>query len=342
MPPTQSTSSDLDDDDVDDDDVDVDDFAAFVVVVDASAIGGLLEREARCACAPPGAEARRGNFAFLNVHACSRATLNENEEEIFEEQWRAKTKGNPKMFNASKFRFANASHGASVGDGAYATKVKVNIALGITDYKTFMCTNLSREWRSLVRDEGLGRERCVVVETRAPLEATTTWDGRYRHLADALGNCVMLHTTDDSFVLLERSACVGEAPGAVVFPGGHAEPSDANVGDEILDVSELMFSSALRECEEELGVKSEDVGDLRMLGITRRVVNARSCMVFYAECRLTADEALAMYPFADDAYESSRAFAVTSSELMTSSEIACRMPGDHVGAVELLRRFLAR
>jgi hypothetical protein len=94
------------------------------------------------------------------------------------------------------------------------------------------------------------------------------------------------------------------------------------------------------ELEEELGVGQEHINRVVCLGITRRVVNARSCMIFYAECRLTADEALALYPSAEHGFESHRAFSAILSDF-ENPEFMSRVPGDHCGAAELLIKFLS-
>ena len=105
-----------------------------------------------------------------------------------------------------------------------------------------------------------------------------------------------------------------------------------------MDVSEYMFRAATDELREELGVHPRDVSRLRCLGITRRVVNARSCMVFYAETHLSSEEILRdHYPRARDGFESALALALSVDELLARRD---RMPGCHVGALELLRRRL--
>ena len=321
---------------------DDDDFTAFTIVVDASACGGLDRDGLRCVAYPSSARvgSADGDVA-ARAAAANRVEFDDIERErAIDAAWAARVRENGLLFNATKFRFASARNAEEDIATTTPSNARVVVELGITDYKTFLCTNLAADWRAHVRDDGLGAPATVTVGAPTSPSSSRLMDLRYRHFADALGNCVMLHTTDDKFMMLQRSESVGEAPGAVVFPGGHAEPSAVNVADAVIDVSHLMFTAAMDELEEELGVGQEHIKRVVCLGITRRVVNARSCMIFYAECRLTADEALALYPSAEHGFESHRAFSAILSDF-ENPEFMSRVPGDHCGAAELLIKFLS-
>jgi 8-oxo-dGTP pyrophosphatase MutT (NUDIX family) len=281
-----------------------------------------------------------------------RMAVNETWEAKMEERWNARVVRGadaPRaLFNGLKFRYVSAEvldarDGCVKNEvvsawGHTAENIEVRVRLGLCDYKTFCETNLASDWMDLL--SLAARDDPAVADDA---EANTIPESRmFKYFADALGNCVALRTADDKFIALRRSAHLSEAPGAVAFPGGHGEPSavgfDVDTAHE-LDVSELMFDAALDELEEELGISREDVHSCVCLGVTRRVVNARACMVFYAETALLADDVLKSYPHARDAYESANAFAVSLHDL--ESTICPDMPGDHVGAVRLLLDHLS-
>ena len=239
---------------------------------------------------------------------------------------------NAKLYDATKFRLRR----CELAEDARGEAV-VRARLELTDYKTFLGTNLADDWFTLATDPSSDD----IVSRASSCGRVVVRDDSRRNerFADALGNCVCVRARDGEFLALRRSDDVGEAPGMLVFPGGHAEPRTVGFdGRRSMDVSEYMFRAATDELREELGVHPRDVSRLRCLGITRRVVNARSCMVFYAETHLTSEEILRdHYPRARDGFESSRALALSVDELLARRD---RMPGCHVGALELLRRCL--
>lgn len=116
-------------------------------------------------------------------------------DEDIEVEWTRRIEGNPGLFNGAKFRFAGI---AQASDG------KAELQLGMTDYKTFIGTNMSPEWQSLLaRSNGQGH-----------------------HMANTLANAALVSTQGGELIMLARSGNVGECPNVNCYPGGHPEPSD--------------------------------------------------------------------------------------------------------------------
>ncbi|KAJ7556753.1 hypothetical protein O6H91_05G097000 [Diphasiastrum complanatum] len=123
-------------------------------------------------------------------------------EESIEHIWNCRLAVSPSLFNGSKFRYGG-FHMID-GEGDLEKPQNLCIHLGLTDYKTFVGTNLSHEWEHFL----------------VPVEEDVT---RCRHTASPLGNGAIVETADSQILLLQRSVDVGEFPGHVVFPGGHSE-----------------------------------------------------------------------------------------------------------------------
>jgi len=328
--------------------VGADAFSAYDVVVDCARGGGLTHDAFACVAEGRG-EARGAREARAGSEASGTSTSGRwacgAREAVVREVWAVRVARNPKLYNGTKFRLKR----CELADDDAGGEVVVRARLELTDYKTFLGTNLADDWFALAIDSS-SRDGDDDDDDSNEIVARASSCGRVvvrddshrnRRFADALGNCVCLRAADGRFLALHRSDDVGEAPGALVFPGGHAEPKAVGFDDATrgsMDVSEYMFRAASDELREELGIHPHHVSPLRCLGVTRRVVNARSCMVFYATTDLTSEEILRdHYPRAEDGFESARAAALDVDELLARRDA---MPGCHVGAVELLRRCL--
>ncbi|XP_020691298.1 nudix hydrolase 9 isoform X2 [Dendrobium catenatum] len=209
-------------------------------------------------------------------------------------------------------------------DGA-DNKSSVCLHLGLTDYRTFVGTNLSPLWENFLvpsKDDSI----CC------------------QHSASPLGNGAIVKTADKRVLVLQRSLNVGEFPGYFVFPGGHSEPEEVGVlfhqmnknstEHEALNdrVSQEMFEGIVREVVEEIGVPAESLSDPIFIGISRRNLNVRPTAFFFVNCSLKSDEIQQLYSRAQDGYESTQLFDVSMEELLKMSE---RMPGCHRGGYAL-------
>ncbi|KAL7115618.1 hypothetical protein ACP275_04G193500 [Erythranthe tilingii] len=208
-------------------------------------------------------------------------------------------------------------------------KTRVCLQLGLTDYRTFVGTNLNPLW-----------ERFLV-------SSEDDWI-RCRHTSNPLGNGAIVETSDGEIVLLQRSNNVGEFPGHFVFPGGHPEPQEVGVISHQIDgeltremvnrmVSQEMFDSITREVVEEIGVPVSTLGNPIFIGISQRVLNVRPTAFFFIKCSLRSVEIQRLYCNAQDGYESTHLYTMPMSNLRN---ITSKMPGCHQGGFALYKLMI--
>ncbi|CAI9770533.1 unnamed protein product [Fraxinus pennsylvanica] len=247
-------------------------------------------------------------------------------ENSISEIWDGRIQQNPSLFNGLKFRYGG--HILSGGNDS-SQETHVCLHLGLTDYRTFVGTNLNPLWERFLFPSEDDCRRC-------------------QHTSSPLGNGAIVETSDRKILVLQRSTNVGEFPGSFVFPGGHPEPQEVGITCHLHDgelncqmvnrkVSEEMFDSIIREVVEEIGVPAATLGKLFFIGISRRVLNVRPTAFFSIKCSLQSEEIQQLYTNAQDGYESTKLYAVTMIELegMTS-----KMPGCHQGGFALYKLML--
>ncbi|XP_026579841.1 uridine diphosphate glucose pyrophosphatase-like [Pseudonaja textilis] len=219
--------------------------------------------------------------------------------------WAARCRQNPWLFDGAKFRL----HSVKL-DGSILT-----FHLGLTSYKDFVGTNLAETARQL-QEQG-----------------HKDFGNSQAYLADPLGVGAVLHTADDNLVFLRRSLCVGEAPGKIDVPGGHPEPQavlgkDASVGSLIrhqdlpgdLVVGEL-FSSVLREIQDEMNLQPDTLSRPLLLGIVRNETTAGRCSAeFYVRCSLSSEEVKQRYALGGPEAQESVGIIFVSREDVPSME----------------------
>ena len=125
--------------------------------------------------------------------------LPEDIQKILDERWNTlvnDAKPGRILYNQSKFRL----HSVELKTNDHDQSVQVILNLGLTDYKSFICTQqqpLSDDIRQAIREE---------------------------HLGHPLGVGCLLVTADDNLVLIKRSSACIDLPNMYDVPGGHAEP----------------------------------------------------------------------------------------------------------------------
>lgn len=116
-----------------------------------------------------------------------------------DEKWHQLVNDNPRLFNGQKFRL-----------NAIKTKsTEILLEVGLTDYKTAMCTNHCEDQTILSNLQTHGLENYM---------------DSHSCFADPIAVNVVVITSDDRMVLIRRADWVGEAKGLLDVPGGHAEP----------------------------------------------------------------------------------------------------------------------
>uniref|UniRef100_A0A2P2KIV8 MutT/nudix family protein n=2 Tax=Rhizophora mucronata TaxID=61149 RepID=A0A2P2KIV8_RHIMU len=203
----------------------------------------------------------------------------------------------------------------------------VFLHLGLTDYRTFMGTNLNPLW-----------EKFLVPSEDDPIQS--------QHTSSPLGNGAVVETSDKKIVVLQRSQNVGEFPGYYVFPGGHPEPekiglASHQIGEKFADielinkkVSQEMFDSILREVVEEIGVPMASLCYPLFIGVSRRVLNVRPTAFFFIKCNLHSKDVQQLYYSAQDGFESTQLYTV---DLVDLENMASKMPGCHQGGFALYK-----
>ncbi|GAV80679.1 NUDIX domain-containing protein [Cephalotus follicularis] len=247
-----------------------------------------------------------------------------NLENSISEIWDQRIRNNTSLYNGKKFRYGgHVLHGA----GEPNQESHVSLHLGLTDYRTFLGTNLNPLWENFMvpsQDESV---RC-------------------QHMSSPLGNGAVVETSDEKIVVLQRSNNVGEFPGYFVFPGGHPEPEEVGIrshqcGKDLTDsvlinkkVSQEMFDSIAREVVEEVGVPEVSLSNPLFIGISSRELNVRPTAFFFIKCTLQSEEIQQLYSSAQDGYESTKLYTVSMIDL---EKMASKMPGCHHGGFALYK-----
>ncbi|EFJ37819.1 hypothetical protein SELMODRAFT_163872 [Selaginella moellendorffii] len=237
-------------------------------------------------------------------------------EASIDDIWDQRRSANPSLFNATKFRYG--------GYDLSPDCQQICLRLGLTDYKTFVGTNLSPKWEKFLSPSTDDVLRC-------------------KHTSSPLGNGAIVETLDSQIILLQRSSNVGEYPGHLVFPGGHSEPSEIGIlghsdHSKKLNnkIADEMFEGIVREVCEETGIPASSLSEAELIGISRRSVNVRPTAFFFMKCRLTSSVISEHYTRAADSFESTKLCFVNREELIDKSN---EMPGCHEGGAVIFTKI---
>ncbi|KAL1215015.1 Nudix hydrolase 9 [Cardamine amara subsp. amara] len=226
-------------------------------------------------------------------------------EDSIAQVWEQRTQGNSSLFNGQKFRY-DGSYCVDDDDGTNEVP-HVCLGLGLTDYRTFVGTNLSSLW-----------ERFLVTSQDDSV--------RCQHTSSPLGHYVFPGGHPE--------------PMSVGIDDTHQLEKDVEAV-EVLNkkVTQEMFDSIICEVVEETGIPASSLSAPLFIGISRRELNVRPAMFFFIKCSHHSDDIPRLYSAAEDGFESTQLHTVSMDELkmMTS-----RMPGCHHGGFALYELMIQR
>lgn len=202
-----------------------------------------------------------------------------NEAQI-DQVWTDRLAHNNKLYNGTKFRLHSVIKNT--------TKPLLHLQLGITCYKDFLGTN----WSPLSSE---------ILEM-----GKRDYGNSQAYMSDALGVGALLMTVDGRVVIIKRSQHCGEAAGLWDVPGGHPEPQElvGRISMEDIDVESLsncdvikeIYSSILREIQDEINIPQTVLSEPELMGIARNETSAgRPSVEFFIRCSLDSTEIINLY-----------------------------------------------
>uniref|UniRef100_A0A0D9WC30 Nudix hydrolase domain-containing protein n=1 Tax=Leersia perrieri TaxID=77586 RepID=A0A0D9WC30_9ORYZ len=228
-------------------------------------------------------------------------------EESINEIWNQRLQQNPSLYSGTKFRYGG--HAVHYNDEPNK-EYRVSLHLGLTDYRTFVGTNLNPSWENFLVPSEDDSVRC-------------------QHTSNPLGNGAIVETSDEKIIILQRSYNVGEFPGYYVFPGGHSEPQEIGILNHQADekdlalinerVSREMFDGIIREVVEETGVPANSLTEPVFIGVSRREMNVRPTAFFFTKCSIDSSGVHELYSTAQDGYESTKMYAVSEIRFFSNN-----------------------
>ncbi|KAJ6691712.1 URIDINE DIPHOSPHATE GLUCOSE PYROPHOSPHATASE [Salix purpurea] len=223
-------------------------------------------------------------------------------ENSISEIWDQRVQKNASMFNGKKFRYGG--HTLCKRDGSQQD-FHVCLHLGLTDYRTFVGTNLNPLWEKFL----------------VPSE-------------DDLIQCQHTSWEFPGHVVFPGGHPEPEEVGAASHQMGERLTNSEHNNSK---VSQEMFDSIIREVVEEIGVPVTSLSNPLFIGISRRVLNVRPAAFFFIKCNIESKEIQRLYAGAKDGYESTQLYTVSLIEL---ENMASKMPGCHQGGFALYKLML--
>lgn len=224
-------------------------------------------------------------------------------EASIESTWVKRNAANPTLFNARKFRLSLLTLTPPSARTQFLT-----LHLGLTDYREYLGTHVPAD------------------------RIATPFPTASRALP--LGNSAVVVTRDGMCPLLVRSAASAEAPGALAFPGGYAEP-DAVLGNSLREgdarVARELREAVRREVIEETFLEEAnvpDAGTFELLGVVERRRDRKCTMVYCVWVGVNGAEMKARYEEANIGKEESvRMHVVRVKELADMAGVCERAGG---------------
>ena len=107
-----------------------------------------------------------------------------------------------------------------------------------------------------------------------------------QHVADIIGTNVLIKTSDNKLMIVQRGLDAATKPGAMSVIGGYADPGI----DSGEDGTWSPFKTVSRELKEEAAVDNDEINNLSISGVVYNKNANNPSVVFTAETKLTSDE----------------------------------------------------
>lgn len=298
-------------------------------------------------CLPSGVPAR---WITIGLHRKHCRMMRPDVEAKIDELWEAQCNSSARLYDGKLFRFGSCQRRLDA-DGTQEVKLE----FGVTQYRSFMGTNMAPGWEKIPQE----------------------------HMANPISCVAIVHTSDFKVMLIRRSDKVVTAQRAFALPGGYISPDRANLHDSIMQVplptddnTEIkcvygyslwpgcqywrpvhvegctrdarpyssvvteFFDAPVREACEELGLPPDAFPDPPLLlGITRSRRNLRTCATFYLRTPLHSKDVI-QYHDRFHSFESDECIAIKERNAVPSIDLY--MPSCSRGGLHLFAHWLSR
>lgn len=179
--------------------------------------------------------------------------ISEALQELIDKDWNARNAKRQQLKqlvleSESKFIFCESPH---IEDG------KLKLAVALSDFKNFLAT----------RSDQIRRKFPELV-------------------ADIIGTNIILKTSDNKILVVQRSLEAATKPGALSVVGGYADP-ETDVDSQGIWAP---FKTVTRELQEETGVSAGEVSNMAILGIIDNLASNNPSVIFLAETKLSSSD----------------------------------------------------
>ncbi|KAL7694210.1 putative NUDIX hydrolase domain-containing protein [Plasmopara halstedii] len=192
----------------------------------------------------------------------------------------------PGLFNASKFRLQTLS------EDQFSSSLRME--WGLTDYASYLGTCCSKLCPQLLQD------------------GENLYNDRFVFLSRKVGVAAVLETTDAQVVLIKRSNKVGLYQNLYDTPGGHPEPMNIELTEEVLQkledqgnklkrmqfedaAKQEFYQSIANEVYEEVNLSLQQQEPPMLMGVVLQTDACTPSFAFYIKAQCSAAELIEMY-----------------------------------------------
>ncbi|KAL3662787.1 hypothetical protein V7S43_012190 [Phytophthora oleae] len=208
------------------------------------------------------------------------------------QNWEELHRQTPRLFNATKFRLGELTEDHHSANGHHS--LSLQLKWGLTDYASYLGTCCSSLAPQLLEDgERLQHDR-------------------FAFLSRKVGVAAVLETSDGQVALIKRSKSVGLYQDLFDTPGGHPEPANIQLTEDILKTledkgSELkrtqmeekakqeFFQSIVNEIHEEVNLAPQQQQPPMLLGVVLQSDACTPSFSFHVKTECSAEELKDLY-----------------------------------------------